>query len=41
MPEMMASIMESGKRAARIVENMLSFSRKSEATTTLNATFPN
>jgi PAS domain S-box-containing protein len=36
MPEMMASIMESGKRAARIVENMLSFSRKSEATTTLN-----
>ena len=34
MPEMMAMIMESGKRAAKIVENMLSFSRKSDAITT-------
>jgi len=34
MPQMMAMIMESGKRAAKIVENMLSFSRKSEAVTT-------
>jgi len=33
MPQMMAMIMESGKRAAKIVENMLSFSRKSEAVT--------
>ncbi len=33
IPEMMASIMESGNRAARIVENMLSFSRSSEAKT--------
>ncbi|MEG3638453.1 ATP-binding protein [Magnetococcus sp. PR-3] len=31
VPEMMASVLESGKRAARIVENMLSFSRKSES----------
>jgi len=31
MLEMMALIMDSGKRAAKIVENMLSFSRKSEA----------
>ena len=31
MLEMMTLIMESGKRAAKIVENMLSFSRKSEA----------
>jgi PAS domain S-box-containing protein len=36
LPEMIASIMDSGKRAAKIVENMLSFSRKSEATTTLS-----
>lgn len=36
MHEMMALILESGIRAAKIVENMLSFSRKSEATTTLN-----
>jgi PAS domain S-box-containing protein len=36
LPEMIAMIMDSGKRAAKIVENMLSFSRKSEATTTLN-----
>lgn len=36
IPEMIASIMDSGKRAAKIVENMLSFSRKSEATTTLS-----
>jgi len=34
MPEMLASIMDSGRRAAKIVENMLSFSRKSEAKTT-------
>ena len=33
MMEMMSMIMESGKRAAKIVENMLSFSRKSEAVT--------
>ena len=36
LPEMIASIMDSGKRAAKIVENMLSFSRKSEATTALS-----
>ena len=36
LPEMIASITDSGKRAAKIVENMLSFSRKSEATTTLS-----
>jgi PAS domain S-box-containing protein len=34
MPEMMRLIMTSGKRAAKIVENMLSFSRKSEAAAT-------
>ncbi|GAB6905763.1 putative Histidine kinase [Desulfosarcina cetonica] len=36
IPEMMVSIMESGKRAAKIVENMLSFSRKSESKHDLN-----
>jgi PAS domain S-box-containing protein len=35
IPAMVASIMDSGQRAARIVENMLSFSRKSEATATM------
>jgi signal transduction histidine kinase len=35
MPEMMALIMDSGNRAASIVENMLSFSRNSEAKTVL------
>jgi len=34
MLEMMSLIVESGKRAAKIVENMLSFSRKSETITT-------
>jgi PAS domain S-box-containing protein len=36
IPEMLAMIMESGQRAAQIVENMLSFSRKSESAATLN-----
>jgi signal transduction histidine kinase len=31
LPEMMSAVIESGKRAATIIENMLSFSRKSEA----------
>ena len=36
IPEMMKSIMESGAQAAKIVENMLFFSRKSEATMSIN-----
>ena len=36
IPDMLAMIMESGQRAAQIVENMLSFSRKSGAAATLN-----
>ncbi len=35
LPEIIASIMDSGQRAAKIVDNMLSFSRKSDTTTTL------